>query len=287
MLTIGNQKFNSRLLLGTVQYPSIEILMNAITQSKTEIITVSLRRHLGTEKENYFWQEIKNSSCQVLPNTAGCYSAKEAITTAEMARELFETNWIKLEVIGDDYTLQPNVFELVKAASELVRQGFEVLPYCTEDLVVCEELIRGGCKVLMPWGSPIGTGRGLQNVYALQLLRQRFPEMTLIIDAGIGKPSEAAQVMELGFDAVLLNTAVARAADPMKMANAFARAIESGRMGFEAGLITPSDSARASTPLIDRPFWFYAELVEEEREGRKGVINGVETKSSNVEGSVL
>ncbi len=255
MLGIGNETFQSRLLLGTAQYPSPAILKQAIEASRTQIITVSLRRQTPGNQDNYFWDLLKSLPCKLLPNTAGCATAQEAITTANMARELFDTNWIKLEVIGDDYTLQPNVFELVKAADELIQQGFEVLPYCTEDLVVCQELVECGCKVLMPWGAPIGSGRGLHNPYALALLRERFPDLTLIVDAGIGKPSHAAQAMELGFDAVLLNTAVARAHSPVKMANAFSLAVTSGRQGYEAGLIKASHCAQASTPLIDKPFW--------------------------------
>ena len=259
MLTIDNQKFTSRLLLGTAQYPSPAILTEAIIQSEVEIITVSLRRQniadAGTAKANKFWQLLRNLSCKFLPNTAGCYSAKEAITTAQMARELFGTNWVKLEVIGDDYTLQPNVFELVKAADALVQDGFVVLPYCTDDLIACQRLVDCGCQILMPWAAPIGSGRGPQNPYALQLLRDRFHDLTLIVDAGIGKPSHAAAVMEMGYDAVLLNAAVARAADPIAMARAFTKAVDSGRLAYEAGCITPQDSAQASTPLIDKPFW--------------------------------
>jgi thiazole synthase len=255
MFHLAGKTFHSRLLLGTAQYPSPAVLKQAIEKSHTEIITVSLRRQNFTNTSNTFWEMLQQLPCSVLPNTAGCYSAKEAITTAHLARELFNTSWIKLEIIGDDYTLHPNNMELIKAAEVLQQEGFTVFPYCTEDLVTCQALVDCGCEILMPWAAPIGSGRGLQNHYALQMLVERFADITLIIDAGIGKPSHAVQAMELGFDAVLLNTAVARAQHPIHMAHAFALAVNSGRLGYEAGLITPSEHARASTPLIDKPFW--------------------------------
>jgi thiazole synthase len=192
---------------------------------------------------------------RVLPNTAGCRTAKEAVATAEMARELFGTPWIKLEVIANDDTLQPEVFGLVEAAGILSAQGFQVLPYTTEDLSVAERLVGAGCTVLMPWAAPIGSARGLINREGLKTLRAYFPDTMLIVDAGIGAPSQAAEAMELGYDAVLLNTAVAKAGDPMTMAAAFARAIEAGRLGFEAGLIEPRDMASPSTPVAGTPFF--------------------------------
>ena len=191
----------------------------------------------------------------MLPNTAGCRTAKEAVATAEMARELFGTPWIKLEVIANDDTLQPELFGLVEATAILVAEGFQVLPYTTEDLSVAERLVDAGCTVLMPWASPIGSARGLINRDGLKTLRAYFPDTTLIIDAGIGAPSQAAEAMELGYDAVLLNTAIAKASDPVKMAAAFARAVEAGRLGFEAGLIEPRDMASPSTPVAGTPFF--------------------------------
>jgi thiazole synthase len=178
---------------------------------------------------------------RVLPNTAGCHSVKEAVTTAHMARELFDTPWIKLEVIRDDETLQPDVFGLVEAARVLSEEGFEVFPYTTEDLAVADRLVEAGCKVLMPWGAPIGSARGLNNVYGLKALRAHFPDIPLVVDAGLGVPSHASAAMELGYDAVLLNTAVAEAGDPVAMAKAFALAIEAGRLAFAA-----SRSSRAT-----------------------------------------
>jgi thiazole synthase len=256
MWQIGGKVLNNRLLLGSAQYPSLDILQQAIVASSAEVITVSLKRQSPqANREQTFWNQIKKLNCHILPNTAGCHSAKEAITTAEMARELFNTNWIKLEVIGDDYNLQPDPFELIVAAKTLVQKGFEVFPYCTDDLILCQRLIDCGCQILMPWGSPIGTGKGLLNPYALETLRVRLPKITLIVDAGIGKPSHAAQAMELGFDGVLINTAVALARDPVQMAIAFRKSIEAGRIGYEAGIIPERNTAHPSTPVIDTPFW--------------------------------
>jgi thiazole synthase len=200
-------------------------------------------------------------NCHLLPNTAGCHHADEAVNLAEMARELFQTNWIKLEVIGDDYNLQPDPFELVKAAAILVKNGFDVFPYCTDDLVVCQRLIDSGCKILMPWAAPIGSGKGIINPYALATLRARLPDITLIVDAGIGKPSQAAGVMEMGFDAVLLNTAVSAARDPVTMAAAFRDAINAGRAAYEAGLMPERNTAHPSTSLIDTPFWHQSQQL--------------------------
>ncbi len=171
-----------------------------------------------------------------------------------MAREVFDTSWIKLEVIGEEDTLQPDVFGLVEAAAILARDGFQVFPYTTEDLVVAEKLLGAGCEVLMPWGAPIGSGRGLNNPYGLKALRAHFPDTPLIIDAGVGTPSHAAAAMELGYDAVLLNTAIAKAGDPVAMARAFALAVEAGRLGHLADPIEPRDMAAPSTPVIGRAF---------------------------------
>jgi thiazole synthase len=202
-----------------------------------------------------FWQKIKNLNCHLLPNTAGCRDAQTAVRTAELARELFETSWIKLEVIGDDYNLQPDPFELVKAAKILIAEGFEVFPYCTDDLVLCQKLVDIGCGILMPWAAPIGSGKGVLNPYALETLRLRLPKVTLIVDAGIGKPSHAVQVMELGFDGVLLNTAVAMAKHPITMAQAFEHALIAGRKAHQAGVMLARNTAHPSTSLIDTPFW--------------------------------
>jgi thiazole synthase len=244
----------SRLLLGTAQYPSPAILADAVRASQTEIVTVSLRRESGRLREGQdFWALIRELGVRVLPNTAGCHSVKEAVTTAEMAREIFATHWIKLEVIGEADTLQPDVFGLVEAARILSDEGFAVFPYTTEDLVVAERLLEAGCQVLMPWGAPIGSGKGLNNLFGLRALRAHFPDVPLIVDAGIGLPSHAAAAMELGYDAILLNTAVAKAGDPAAMARAFALAIEAGRSAYLAGPMAPRDMAAPSTPVLGKP----------------------------------
>jgi len=255
MLEFYGTPVASRLLLGTAQYPSPAILADAVRASGTGIVTVSLRRESAAERGGQdFWALIKEMGVRVLPNTAGCHSVREAVTTAHMAREVFGTPWIKLEVIGEQDTLQPDVFGLVEAARILSDDGFEVFPYTTEDLVVAERLIEAGCKVLMPWGAPIGSGRGLNNAYGLKTLRAHFPDVPLVIDAGIGLPSHAAQAMEMGYDAILLNTAVAKAGDPVMMARAFATAIEAGRLAFEADPIEARDMAAPSTPLMGKAF---------------------------------
>jgi len=254
MLELYGKRFASRMLLGTAGYSSPDVLRQAVEASGAEIVTVSLRRESARVRTGQgFWALIEQLGRRVLPNTAGCHTAKEAIATAEMARELFGTNWIKLEVIANDDTLQPELFGLVEAATALCAEGFEVLPYTTEDLSAAERLVAAGCGVLMPWAAPIGSARGLINKLALKSLRSYFPDTPLIIDAGIGTPSHAAEAMEMGYDAVLLNTAVAKAGDPVKMAEGFAKAIEAGRLAFEAGPIEPRDMASPSTPVAGTP----------------------------------
>jgi thiazole synthase len=256
MLKLYGASFSSRLLLGTAQYPSPDILRQAVEASRAEIVTVSLRRESARARAGQgFWELIEQLGARVLPNTAGCRTAKEAVATAKMARELFGTPWVKLEVIANDDTLQPDLFGLVEAATILCAEGFEVLPYTTEDLGAAERLVGAGCSVLMPWAAPIGTARGLINKDGLRTLRAYFPDVALIIDAGLGAPSHAAEAMELGYDAVLLNTAIAKAGDPIKMARAFSRAVEAGRLAFEAGLIEPRDMAIPSTPVAGTPFF--------------------------------
>ncbi len=253
MLTVYDTQLASRLFLGTAQYPSPAALVDAVRASATSVVTVSLRREAaGGNAGGQFWSLIRSLGVSVLPNTAGCHSVKEAVTTAKMAREVFGTGWIKLEVIGDHDTLQPDVFGLVEAARILCQEGFSVFPYTTEDLVVAERLLDAGCRVLMPWCAPIGSAKGPRNRDALRSLRGHFPEIPLIVDAGLGRPSHAATVMELGFDAVLLNTAVAKAGDPAAMAAAFAKAVDAGRQAFHAGLLEPRDMAVPSTPLIGK-----------------------------------
>jgi thiazole synthase len=254
MLVYGTE-LSSRLLLGTALYPSPAVMTAAIRAARAAVVTVSLRREGAAGEDGAgagqrFWELVRDLGVRVLPNTAGCHSVKEAVLTAQMAREVFGTPWIKLEVIGEDDTLQPDVFGLVEAARILVRDGFQVFPYTTEDLVVAARLLDAGCEVLMPWGAPIGSGRGLNNPYGLRTMRAHFPGVPLIVDAGIGLPSHAAAAMEMGFDAVLLNTAVARAGDPVAMARAMALAVEAGRLAFEADPMEARDMASPSTPVI-------------------------------------
>lgn len=255
-LILYGESFASRLLLGTSRYPSPQILENAVLASSPGMITVSLRRQgtSTTEAHSGFWDLLKKMAVPVLPNTAGCHSPKEVITTAQMAREVFETDWIKLELIGDDYTLQPDTLRLAQTAETLIKDGFKVLPYCTEDFILCQRLVDVGCQAVMPWAAPIGTGQGPLNPYAMKLLRERLG-VPLLVDAGLGLPSHACTVMEWGFDGVLLNTAVALADNPVAMAKAFAMAVESGRTAYLSGAMPAQASAQASTPLIGTPFW--------------------------------
>ena len=241
---------DSPLMLGTAQYPSPAILEAAFRKSAASVATVSLRREGGQGQA--FWDIIRGLGVHVLPNTAGCYSAREAITTAQMAREVFETNWIKLEVIGHADTLQPDPFGLLEATEALAADGFEVFPYTTEDQVLAARLLQAGAKVLMPWGAPIGSGLGLNNRYGLKTLRAAFPDVPMVIDAGLGLPSHAADAMEMGFDAVLLNTAVAQAGDPVGMAQAFALAAQAGALAHAADPMTPRDMASPSTPVVGK-----------------------------------
>jgi len=237
-LTLYGVAIDSRLLIGTARFPSPQVMSDAVRAACASVVTVSVRREAArAHTGQHFFELIK------------------AITTAQMARELFATDWIKLEVIGNDDTLQPDLFGLVEAAAALTREGFKVFPYTTEDLVAAERLLGAGCEVLMPWAAPIGTGQGLANPYALRSLRRYFADVPLIIDAGIGAPSHAAAAMEMGYDAVLLNTAVAAAADPVRMARAFAAAIAAGRTAFEAGLMPRRDMAAPSTPVAGTPFF--------------------------------
>ncbi|MEO1190997.1 MAG: thiazole synthase [Pseudomonadota bacterium] len=253
-LRLYDETLTSRLLLGSALYPSPDLLRRSVAAAGVEIVTVSLRRETaGGGESAVLTALIREAALKVLPNTAGCHSVKEAVTTAQMARELFDTPWIKLEVIGEPDSLAPDPFGLVEAARILSADGFQVFPYTTEDLVVAEALLEAGCQVLMPWGAPIGTGRGLNNPYGLRSLRAHFPDVPLIVDAGIGKPSHAAEAMELGYDAVLLNTAVAKAGDPVAMAGAFAKAIEAGRAAYQALPMEPRDMASPSTPLAGLP----------------------------------
>jgi thiazole synthase len=249
---VGGQQLSSRFLLGTAQYPSLDILNQCVDASKTQILTVALQRaagHQGQGLTGYFWDWLKSKPLHLLPNTAGARSAKEAIEIALMSREVFQTHWIKLEVTSEETYLSPHCLALIEAARVLVSEGFCVFPYMTEDLRIAEELLQCGVHIFMPWASPIGSGQGLLYPEGLRRLRRYFPEATLIVDAGIGSPSQACQVMEWGFDGVLCNTAISQAFDPVMMATAFRNGIEAGRLAYQAGIMPERSMAVASTIL--------------------------------------
>lgn len=258
--SIYGTELNSRLLIGSALYPSPELMKDAIVASGAEVVTLSLKRQSpDSQGGGKIWQYIQelasSQKLHLLPNTAGCKTTKEVITLSEMSREIFQTDWVKVEVIGDDYNLQPDPIELLNATEQLIAKGFKVLPYCTDDLVLCQRLYDLGCEVIMPWASPIGTGKGIMNPYNLETIRNRLPQATLIVDAGIGKPSDACQALEMGYDAVLLNSAVALADDPIVMAKAFKAALAAGEMGYQAGVMQQRQTAHPSTPTLDTPFW--------------------------------
>ncbi len=249
ILEIAGEQFSSRLILGTARYPNPSIMMDALQASRTELVTLSIRRHDVTDNfGESILDLIRGGNYRLLPNTAGCYTAKEAILTAELAREALETNWIKLEVIGDDETLFPDVVELLNAAQELVNRGFVVFPYCNDDPITCRKLEDIGCAVVMPLAAPIGSGAGIRNSYNIQIIRELI-SIPVIIDAGIGTASDAALAMELGADAVLLNTAISCAEHPVMMAKAMKFAVEAGRLAYHAGRIPKLLYAERSSPL--------------------------------------
>ena len=247
-LQIADKTYHSRLLIGTAGYPNFHVMMEAVAASGAEIATVSMRRVKFTDmsSENVF-ALLRERGITILPNTAGCFTAKDAVLTAQLAREALETPLIKLEVIGDDRTLFPDVEQLLSAAVTLVKAGFTVLPYCNDDPITCKKLEDIGCAVVMPLGAPIGSGMGIRNPYNLQIIRD-IVQVPLIVDAGVGTASDAAVAMELGCDGVLLNTAIAKAHRPVLMAEAMKKAIEAGRAAFLAGRIPRKLYANASSP---------------------------------------
>jgi len=248
-LEIAGECFSSRLILGSARYPNPQVMMEALEASGTEIVTVAIRRvDLSANSEENILQFLKEKNYKLLPNTAGCYTAKDAVLTAELAREALGTNWIKLEVIGDDETLFPDVPELLKAAETLLAKGFEVLPYTNDDPITCKKLADMGCAAVMPLGAPIGSGMGIRNPYNLQIIRELL-EIPLIVDAGVGTASDVALAFELGVDGILLNTAVAGAEHPVEMARAINYAAQAGRLAFGAGRIPKKLYATASSPL--------------------------------------
>lgn len=252
MLNIANKTFSSRLFLGTAGYPNLDILDQALQISGTEVVTLAMRRvDVRSLSDGNLMDVLQKKSYHLLPNTAGCYTAQEAILTACLSREALQTNWIKLEVIGDQHTLYPDSEELLKAARELVAKGFIVLPYCLDDPVLCQKLADLGCAAVMPLGAPIGSGRGIQNPIHIELIKKKV-NVPVIVDAGVGTASHAALAMELGCDGVLMNTAVAKAKNPVKMALAMRQAIEAGRNAFESGRIPERKMAMASTTEIGK-----------------------------------
>jgi thiazole synthase len=248
-LEIGGRTYSSRLLMGTSGYPNPQILREALDESGSELVTVAIRRiNLSEESGTHFVELLREGAYELLPNTAGCFTAREAILVAELAREALETDLIKLEVIGDDETLYPDVEQLLSAARTLVVEGFTVLAYANDDPVTCRKLADIGCAAVMPLAAPIGSGAGVLNPYTLRMIREHVHDCPLVVDAGIGTASDAAVAMELGYDAVLINTAVARAERPALMARAMRHAVEAGRAAFHAGRVPKRDMARASTP---------------------------------------
>ena len=252
--TVGGVELASRVLLGTSRYPSLQTLLDSVDASGAEVVTVSVRRvDLGASGDGQtLLGALRQRGLRLLPNTAGCYTAKEAVFTAQLAREALETDWVKLEVIGDDETLYPDAVQLLKAASELVADGFEVFAYCGDDPITARKLADLGCAAVMPLAAPIGSGMGLVNPYALRIIRELLPDVPLVVDAGIGTASDAARAMELGYDGVLLNTAVSGAQHPAQMAAAIRHAVTAGRLARAAGRIPRRLYAQASTPDAGR-----------------------------------
>ncbi len=250
-LVLGGEKFDSRLIFGTGGAPSLDALERALRASGAQIATVALRRVSPGAKQSVL-DVLEACGVRLLPNTAGCFTAREAVVTARLAREAFETDWIKLEVIGDDRTLLPDVGELLVAAEQLVEEGFTVFPYTTDDPVTARRLEEMGCAAVMPLGSPIGSGMGIRNPYNISLIVETA-SVPVILDAGIGSPSDAALAMELGCDAVLSASAITRAQEPERMAAALKLAVEAGRLGRLAGRIPRRYYAEASTPFEGMP----------------------------------
>lgn len=249
-LVIAGRAFRSRLIVGTGKYRSMPEMARAHAASGAEMVTVAVRRvNLSDRTKESLLDYIDREKMFILPNTAGCYSAEEAIRTARLGREAGLSNWVKLEVIGDEQTLFPETEELVRATKELVKDGFVVLPYTNDDLIVARKLVDAGAAAVMPLGAPIGSGMGIQNLANLRILRERITEVPMIVDAGVGTASDAAIAMELGADGVLMNTAIAGAQDAVLMAEAMRVAIEAGRKAFLAGRIEKKLYATASSPL--------------------------------------
>ncbi|HVC53440.1 MAG TPA: thiazole synthase [Stellaceae bacterium] len=247
-LLIAGIALNSRLILGTAGYPNQQVMLDSLAASGAELATMSIRR-VSLDGYSGSLVDLLGDRVRLLPNTSGCVTARDAILTAELAREALNTNWVKLELIGDRDTLYPDVEQLVPAADELVRKGFVVLPYCNDDPVTCQKLADVGCAAVMPLGSLIGSGRGLANPAAIELICARSP-VPVVLDAGIGTASDAARAMELGCDAVMVNTAIAKSHDPRRMAVAIKSAVEAGRLARLAGRIPMRTFAEPSSPQL-------------------------------------
>ena len=247
-LVIAGREFSSRLIIGTGKYRSFEEMKAAHRASGAEMVTVAVRR-VPLDRSTESFLDHLDEKLAILPNTAGCYTAEEAIRTARLAREALSTDLIKLEVIGDQVTLFPDNEQTIEAARVLVREGFTVLPYFTDDLIAAKKLLDAGCAAVMPLAAPIGSGLGVQNPANLSIMREQLPDATIIVDAGVGTASDAAIAMELGADAVLMNTAIAEAKDSEKMATAMRLAIEAGRLAYLAGRMPKRLYASASSPL--------------------------------------
>ena len=248
-LTIAGTMYGSRLIIGTARYPNMQIMLDAIRASGAEIVTVGIRRiNLEDPSGESLIDLIDREKYELLPNTAGCFTARDAVLTARLAREALGTNLVKLEVIGDEDTLFPDVAGLLEATDELIRDGFTVLPYCNDDPVTCKKLEDAGCAAVMPLGAPIGSGMGIRNPYNLRIILDTV-DVPVIVDAGVGTASDAAVAMELGCHGVMLNTAVSGARHPVRMAEAMGQAVRAGRLAYEAGRIPKKLYATASTPM--------------------------------------
>ncbi len=245
---LAGTTFNSRLIIGTGKYRSYDEMKAAHAASGAEMVTVAVNRVPLDHSTESFLDHL-DPKMKILPNTAGCYDADHAIRTARLAREALETDWIKLEVIGDSVTLLPDNEQTLDAAKVLVKEGFIVLPYFTDDLIMAKKLLDAGCPAVMPLAAPIGSGMGVQNPSNLRIMREQLPDATIIVDAGVGVPSDAAFAMELGADAILMNTAVAEAHDPAAMASAMKHAVIAGRLGYQAGRMPKRLYASASSPI--------------------------------------
>ena len=247
---IAGREFKSRLILGSGKYESFELMRASLEAAGTDMVTVAVRRvNLNDRSKESLLDHIDTKKYHILPNTAACYTAEEAIRTAMLAREVLDTPWVKLEVIGDQKTLFPDNQGLLEATRALVREGFIVLPYFNDDLIVARRLVDEGAAAVMPLAAPIGSGLGIQNLTNLRILREQITEVPLIVDAGVGTASDATLAMELGVDGILMNTAIAEARDPLRMAEAMKLGVRAGRLAYQAGRIARKLYASASSPL--------------------------------------